>query len=99
MDNVKYLIKRSRRARRVSITVHHTGEVIVTLPLLALPYTAERFVAKKSDWIRKIQEKLRKRFENKTIINQTRKDYLKHKKRALIFIKERLEYYNSNILI
>jgi predicted metal-dependent hydrolase len=94
MSQVNYSIKRSRRARRVSITVHHTGEVIVTLPLLALPYTAERFVAKKSDWIRAVQERLKKRFENKTIINQTRKDYLKHKKRALIFIKERLEYYN-----
>ncbi|MBX4197762.1 M48 family metallopeptidase [Candidatus Parcubacteria bacterium] len=94
MTEISYKIKRSRRARRVSITVHHSGEIVVTLPLLASPFVAEKFVKRKSDWIRRMQEKLRKRFANKTIINQTRKDYLKHKKRALIFIKARLEHYN-----
>jgi predicted metal-dependent hydrolase len=92
--NMQYSIKRSRRARKVSITVHHTGEVVVTLPLLTSPFTAHRFVEKKSDWIRAMQQKLKKKFENKTVINQTRKDYLKHKKMAFRFIKERLEYYN-----
>jgi predicted metal-dependent hydrolase len=95
MSNVNYSIKRSRRARRVSITVHHTGDVIVTLPLLAPAFTADRFVARKYDWIKMIQEKLRKRFENKTIIKQTRRDYLAHKKEALEFMKSRLAYFNT----
>jgi predicted metal-dependent hydrolase len=93
--NVEYQIKRSRRARRVTITVHHTGEVIVTLPLLAPSFTAHKFIERKSDWILKMQEKLRKKFANKIIIKQSRKDYLAHKTRALLFVKSRLEHYNK----
>ncbi len=90
-----YSIKRSRRARRVTITVHHTGDVIVTLPLLMPAFTAHRFVEKKSEWIQKMQQKLKERFENKTVIKQTRKDYLVHKKLALEFITSCLEHYNK----
>jgi predicted metal-dependent hydrolase len=93
--SIDYTIKRSRRARRMSITVHHSGEVVVTLPLLATPFAAYTFVKRKHDWIQKMQSTLKKRFEGKTVINQTRKDYLANKKRALEFIKERLEYYNK----
>ncbi|MDQ3014882.1 MAG: M48 family metallopeptidase [bacterium] len=95
MSEINYSIKRSGRAKRVSITVHHSGEVVVTLPLLASAYFADKFVKQRGDWIRAMQDKLKKRFEGKTVINQTRKDYTQNKKRALEFIKERLEHYNK----
>jgi predicted metal-dependent hydrolase len=65
------------------------------MPLLASSFVADQFVKRKIDWIKQIQDKLQKRFEGKTVINQTRKDYLANKKHAFNFIKERLEYYNT----
>jgi predicted metal-dependent hydrolase len=93
--NIKYSIRRHRRARRVSITVRHTGDVVVTLPLLAPAFTADKFVREKLPWIEATQRRMKKRFENKIVIKQTRKNYLDSKKKALEFITERLGYYNK----
>jgi predicted metal-dependent hydrolase len=92
---IPYTLKRSRKARRISITVKQTGDVFVTMPWFAPARIAESFVKAKSEWIQNTQEKLKKKFENKIVLKQTRKDYLEHKDRALVFIKERVNYFNQ----
>jgi len=95
MSNILYTIKKSRRARRISITVRYSGDVVVTMPLLMPAFVAAQFVEKKKSWIQATQEKFKKRFENKTIISQKKTDYLKDKKRALDFVTERVHHYNK----
>ncbi len=93
--SIAYKTKRSKRAKRISITVKQTGDVIVTLPFFAPPFAAQLFVQQKSAWILAMQEKLKKRFENKTILKQTKKDYLEKKDAALTMITEKVEYFNK----
>lgn len=96
MSDFSYTIKRSKRAKRVVISVHANGEVIVTIPQKASPERAEIFVKAKLPWIVETQEKLKKRFEGKTQLKQSRTEYLALKKQALAFIKERIDIYNKH---
>lgn len=92
---IDFILKRSRRTRRMTIAVRHTGEVIVTVPHFASPKIAENFVKLKSDWIKKTQARLKKRFEGKEILQQSKREFNSQKLRALGFVKERLMHYNK----
>ncbi|MDQ3077123.1 MAG: M48 family metallopeptidase [bacterium] len=93
--SIAYKTKRSKRAKRISITVKQTGDVIVTLPFFAPPFSAQLFVQQKAAWIHAMQEKLKKRFENKTILKQSKKDYLEKKNVALKMLTAKVEYFNE----
>jgi predicted metal-dependent hydrolase len=93
--SLDYKIKRSKRARKGSIVVTYTGEVIVTVPYLASTYLTDRFVQKRSEWIRKTQEHLKKKFENKNILKQSRQDFKNKKSAALRLVSERLKHFNA----
>jgi predicted metal-dependent hydrolase len=96
MSEINYKIKRSKRARRVSIGVHHTGEVVVTLPLRAPVERADYFIRMKMPWIVRVKKKMERRFAEKIALKQSRQEYLALKDKALDFIKERLMYYNEH---
>lgn len=92
---IPYELKRSKRARRTSITVKQTGEVVVTVPFYGSTFIADLFVQQKTAWIQAMQEKLKKRFEDKTILKQTRKDYLEKKDEALDLLTKRTHHFNQ----
>lgn len=48
---IEYLLRRSRRARRLRVTVHPDASVVVTLPHRAPVAMAESFVTERSAWI------------------------------------------------
>lgn len=93
--SIFYHLKRSRRAKRTSITVTHTGEIIVTIPFFGSSYIADRFVQQKKVWIEATQEKIKKRFENKTVLKQSKKEYQEKKSQALDMLIRKVEYYNQ----
>lgn len=96
MADIQYSIKRSRRARRVSISVSFSKGVTVTLPWFSSEKIAEKFVISKSNWIQEALQKTEKRFAGKTILKQTKGDYKQNKDRALEFVKNRLEFFNKH---
>ncbi len=96
MPDIPYTIKYHARARRVVISVHASGEVVVTLPARASLERAETFVQSRMPWIIKTQEKLKRKFEGKTPLRQSRKEYTELKGKALVFIRERIAIYNKH---
>jgi predicted metal-dependent hydrolase len=94
MPDIPYTIKRHKKARRVIISVHPSGEVVVTLPTKAPIEQAESFVQSRMPWIITTQEKLKKKFEGKIVLKQSRKEYIELKNQALTFISERINFYN-----
>jgi len=53
---ISYQLKRSRRAKRIRLTVHCDGRVVVTTPFGIEPSIVEKFFADKKDWVwKKVQ--------------------------------------------
>ena len=50
---IKYVFKRSHRARNLRITVRRDLKVVVTMPLFFSIRRAEKFVQEKAGWIEK----------------------------------------------
>lgn len=76
-----YVIRRSTRARRVSVTVLPEGKVVVTLPVRAAERRAHLFVAENAAWIAK-QIEAYGRQGDRVPLYGGRSDYLRFKERA-----------------
>jgi predicted metal-dependent hydrolase len=96
MSGITYSIKRTRRARRITITVRHNGDVVVSMPHWMPVSRADTFISQKADWIRATQAKLARKFLNKIVLKQSKKDFEENKKRVLEFVKERLGQFNKH---
>ncbi len=90
-----YKIKKSRRARRLRITIRGSGEVFVTVPWLMSVRKAKKFVEEKNDWIVKNLEKIKINNKSNLLNKGSRKDYLQHKKVARELVKLKLEEFNK----
>lgn len=89
-----YTLKTSRKAKRIRLTVSCGGNVVITKPWRLSNNMAEKFILQKEKWILSQLEYF-KQFDPK-IFKDNRKKYLKHKNKALKFIKKRISYFNQN---
>lgn len=90
--NLTYMLKKSKRARRMRLAVHENGVVVVTLPHNAKESSVERFILEKIKWIFAKLAVVNK-FKHKSFAQHTRGDYLLYKERAFLVIKEKIEYF------
>lgn len=91
---ISYLIQNSIRAKRIRISIKHTGQVILTKPFFVRESVAENFLNTKIDWI---SSKL-KHFSGMIdlgISTMTKKDYKKNKIKALNLCIEKVNYFNQ----
>ncbi|MCR4323340.1 MAG: M48 family metallopeptidase, partial [Candidatus Azambacteria bacterium] len=93
-EYIPYTLKRSPWARRVRLSVHRDGSVVVTLPSGVLEVFAEQFVQEKSSWIWKKIQHFRQH-KNANVLPSGKEDYAKHKSEALTLVKNRIEYFNK----
>src|SRR4030042_6036025 len=90
-ENIEYTIRRSKKARRVRLTMYCDAEVVVTLPRRLSENFARDFVSEKASWILK---KINFFKEKKTVLD-IRGNYRDNKEKVELFAKERLYYYNQ----
>lgn len=94
-------IRESTRAKRLGITVHPDGSVVVTKPKRASLKAAEAFLAKHQEWIEKAIEKFRRKARkesNQTLLPRPRKNSIAYKearKAARTLVTERLKHFNT----
>ena len=93
--NVGYILKKSKRAKRLRIAVYCDASVIVTAPYRLKENIIEEFIISKSKWLLEKLESFKK-LEKKSSFKFSKKDYLKHKKEAKKLILERLEYFGKS---
>jgi len=91
---IDYILCKSKRARRMRLAVYCDGSVIVTLPHNFQETTAQRFIQEKTKWLLSKINFFRQ-FKNAPIARLGRRDYLKHKDRALFLAKEKVAYFNQ----
>jgi len=94
-QELTYTLKKSSRARRMRLTVHCDGSIIVTTPFGFFQETAaERFVREKSMWV---ISKLAhfKNTRSKSVHIFTKADFHKYKKDARVFVQYRIKELNT----
>jgi len=92
--SVKYLLKKSGRARRLWLAVYCDGSFVVTAPNGLTFEKIEEFILEKAEWV---FEKLKIMKKNKTegiFKSVSEDDYRKFKDRALELAKEKVEFFN-----
>lgn len=86
--------KSSARARRVRLTVHRDGRVVLTVPRRMQRERAVRFAEGKAQWITDALARFR-RLPPRLLPAASRRDFKKYKDRALALVRERLAYFNT----
>lgn len=91
-------IKKSRATKRIRISVHPDGTIMVSAPRMVPDVFVRRFVASKTDWI---EEKLAYFAAHPSVRmlaptkRVSRKDFLENKDTALALVHERIAHFNA----
>ncbi len=92
----EYISKISKKARRLRITVHHDGRVVVTRPQIISNSFVERFIQQKSQWVVKKLDSFKGISKDFFRLNKSsKKEYAKHKADALIFVTNKIVELNK----
>lgn len=93
-QEIEYEIRRSRRAKRLRLTVYSHNRIAVTLPLWSISSLAEKLLSEKASWLIKKLNYFKNRPEP-ILPKHNKAEYKENKSVALKFVKERLEYINT----
>ena len=91
---IKYLLKISKRAKRLRLTIYRNASLVVTKPIGLNQNIIDKFMIMKKDWILSKLKYFNKYKENYLFKNNYKK-YLEYKKEALEFTIERINYLNK----
>ena len=91
---VQYLLRRNIRSRSPSISIRRDGSVVLTIPKCASESIGEFFVRQNAKWLIK-QIEYFDQFEDKSLARLGKRDYVKHKDKAIEIIKKRVEYFSA----
>lgn len=91
---ISYSFRKSRRARRICLVVHRDGSIVLTSPIGMPEMLAERFIRQKMPWIISKLDFFSHLPKN-SIPCLGRKDYLKLRERARVFVMQKLRELNA----
>ena len=92
-QKVSYVIRKSKRAKRMRLAIYGDGSVVVTLPHGAGESIIESFLKEKAGWLLN-KLSFYKQFENTRLSVVSKDDYLKHKEEAYTLTRERVEHFD-----
>ncbi|HCC22003.1 TPA: hypothetical protein DEP86_01215 [Candidatus Uhrbacteria bacterium] len=93
-NDITYSIRRSVRAKRLSVTVYADARVVATAPPTTSVRTIARFVEKYDDWIKQKLTK-KKKSVNCIFLPGGRRDYLRHREAVRKMVHDTLQQLNS----
>ena len=91
---IVYKVRKSKRAKRLRVTIYSDSSVVVTVPRGVLNFFVERFLQERAEWLMEKVEHFKGK-EPGIFAKNCRDDYLKNKDKAFGLVNERLEYFNQ----
>jgi hypothetical protein len=88
----EYSIRKSKRAKRMTLSIYPDGGVVVTVPLSGKDSAAHEFVRAHTQWIQGTRNYYTQ-FTDVSLAGLTRRDYLRSREQARSCITSRLEYF------
>jgi len=92
---VAYIIKKSKRARHLSLAVRYDASVVLTVPRRVSIAEAQKFFNTKIDWVKEKIDFYKNNSPKRIDLRGSRAEYLKHKEAARKLIKSKLEKFNA----
>jgi predicted metal-dependent hydrolase len=92
---IDYLVKKSKRAKRLRLAVYCDGSFVITAPNDLALGRIENYILQKAEWVIEKLRIMRKRGKSKIFMRVSESDYKKLKDQALELATNRAEYYNS----
>lgn len=89
--NMEYFLRRSKRAKRVRISVNLDGVVAVSLPLFLSKDAARDFVRKNINWVLA----KRKQFAEAGVVRYGVRDYAVYKESARVLAERKIAHFNA----
>lgn len=93
-QKIVYFFRRSRRARRLSLSVRRGGEVVLTLPWFGRQAEGEKFIRDKATWVLKQLAVFQQRGHS-PLAKVTAADYVSNKMAAQCLVESRVAYFNK----
>ena len=92
-----YTLKKSKRSKKVRISINSRGTITVTQPYFLPKYFAKKFVEQKKDWIMSKLKKIKKDRELSDIYvpRRHRVSYLRYKEQTRVLVTNAIEKYNK----
>jgi len=101
-QKISYTLRRSRRARRLRLTVYSDGSVVLTSPIELSENIVERFIREKAQWLiaklKFVSARADQSGEQPTtqpVPRLTRRDYLKYKEQARTLVLQKVAQINA----
>lgn len=91
---INYNLRRSRRARKVRLTIYCDGTLTATVPQRFSSAVLEQFIVEKSQWIFKKMDYF-ENFGHKELWRNNPGDFLKYKNEARTLAEEKARYFNQ----
>lgn len=93
---ISYTINKSKKSKRIRVSINREASVIVTIPYnLNIKY-AEKFLKDKNNWILKNIEKIKNNPKNKYCIPKGNdNDFILNKEKAFKIVSEKLYFLNK----
>lgn len=90
-----YTLRRSKRSRRIRLSVRSDGSILVTAPPRATVRLIEQFVSQQSEWIAAAIERVLQKQKDSLSLwpSGAPGPYAKHKEEALALLKERTAHF------
>lgn len=94
--SIKYLLRVNKRSKSLKLSIHSDGECVVTVPRYIPQFIINNFLISKSSWIlEKVEHLLQKNGGLYKSKKEKHDEYLKYKNKALVIVKDRIEYFNQ----
>lgn len=96
---IPFSVRRSRRARRLRLTVYRNGEVTVSAPNIFPYFLIEKFVKEKKEWISRKREYFLSRpmsDRDKLLRLRNKSHFLAFKEAAMRLVRDRIDHFNRN---
>jgi len=91
---INYSLKRSRKARKMRLTIYCDGTLTATIPQRFSSAVLEQFIIEKSPWIFKKIDYFEK-FGQKEFWKNNPGDFEKYKNQALLLAQEKVRHFNQ----
>jgi len=97
MEETRFVLKRSTRARRLSVSVAMDGLVTVIAPPRASESLVARFIRERAEWIAQTLRRMERLREGQTFLPRDRASYLAHKTAARSLVRELLAIHGPRL--
>lgn len=92
---VDYLVKKSKRAKRLRLAIYCDGSFVVTVPNGLDTSKVENYILQKAEWVLEKLKIIKKRSRGLVFTKRSKREYLKLKDQTLRIAEEKIEKFNK----